>query len=144
MAHIRESGENYLELILDISREQDSVRSIDIARRMGVSRASVSKALSILRDAGMVEPAYYGKVVLTEAGKNAQPKYAAGMNSFTGIWSKYLAYRRKLQRRRLPHGACCQRGNAFLPACSTGTIAAIPRTPGDFLRSAAKLNPIPH
>ena len=69
MAHIRESGENYLELILDISREQDSVRSIDIARRMGVSRVSVSKALSVLRDAGMVEPAYYGKVVLTEAGK---------------------------------------------------------------------------
>lgn len=69
MAHIRESGENYLELILDISLEQDSVRSIDIARRLGVSRASVSKALGVLRDAGMVEPAYYGKVVLTEAGK---------------------------------------------------------------------------
>ncbi|MBS5704458.1 MAG: metal-dependent transcriptional regulator, partial [Butyricicoccus pullicaecorum] len=44
MALIRESGENYLELILDISREQGSVRSVDIARRLGVSRASVSKA----------------------------------------------------------------------------------------------------
>lgn len=68
MKPIRESGENYLELILNLSREQDSVRSVDIARRLGVSRASVSKALTVLRKAGMVEPAYYGKVVLTAAG----------------------------------------------------------------------------
>lgn len=68
MANIHESGENYLELILDISKTQKDVRSIDIAKRLGVSRASVSKALGVLREAGMVEPAYYGKVVLTEAG----------------------------------------------------------------------------
>ena len=46
MANIHESGENYLELILDISKTQREVRSIDIARRLGVSRASVSKALA--------------------------------------------------------------------------------------------------
>lgn len=69
MKQLRESGENYLEVILDIERELGEVRSVEIARRVGVSRASVSKAIRILRENGLVEPAYYGDVVLTEQGR---------------------------------------------------------------------------
>lgn len=68
MKELHESGENYLEVILDIQREQGRVRSVEVARRVGVSRASVSKALGVLREAGLVEPSFYGAVVLTEAG----------------------------------------------------------------------------
>lgn len=68
MKELHESGENYLEVILNIQREQGRVRSVEVARRVGVSRASVSKALSVLREAGLVEPSFYGAVVLTEAG----------------------------------------------------------------------------
>lgn len=68
MKELRESGENYLEVILDIERECGEVRSIEIARRVGVSRASVSKALGVLREAGYVEASYYGDVKLTALG----------------------------------------------------------------------------
>ena len=68
MHQIRESGEDYLEVILDIERGVGVVRSGELARRLSVPRASVSKALAVLRAAGLVEPSYYGDVVLTEAG----------------------------------------------------------------------------
>lgn len=71
------ASEDYLESIYRIlsedNRAQDQgVRSVDVAEQLGVSKASVSKALSTLRDAGMIEQARYGRVTLTEEGK----KYA--------------------------------------------------------------------
>ena len=43
-----ESGEDYLENILMLKKEKGTVRSIDIATRMGFSKPSVSRAMSIL------------------------------------------------------------------------------------------------
>ena len=64
IARVSASQEDYLEVIYDLSHGTESVRSIDIANLLGVSRASVNKRLSLLKDAG--EP--YGLVRLTESG----------------------------------------------------------------------------
>ena len=58
------SSEDYLEAILVIRRLRGSCRNVDIAERLGFSKASVTKALGNLARKGRVE------VVLTAAGKH--------------------------------------------------------------------------
>ena len=43
IARVSASQEDYLEVIYDLSHGTESVRSIDIANLLGVSRASVNK-----------------------------------------------------------------------------------------------------
>ena len=65
------ANEDYLESIYRIMTEDgqvEGVRSVDVAEQLGVSKASVNKAISTLRDAGYVEQTRYGKVMLTEEG----------------------------------------------------------------------------
>ena len=52
---LHESGEDYPEAILMLSQEHDVVRSVEIAERLGVTKASVSKAVTNLENRGYVE-----------------------------------------------------------------------------------------
>lgn len=65
------SSEDYLETILELAGEgeEDSVRSVDIAGHLHVSKASVTKAMGILREAGLIEQAHYGLIRLTGQGR---------------------------------------------------------------------------
>ena len=86
------AGEDYLEAIYRISLGTgsggSSVRSVDVAEHLGVSKASVNKALSMLKEAGMVEQSRYGRVTLTPEGE----KYAAL------VWRAHRALRLFLER----------------------------------------------
>lgn len=62
------STENYLEAIHLLERDRGYVRSTDLAKYLGISRASVSKALNQLVDAGYVKHEHYGDVIMTETG----------------------------------------------------------------------------
>ena len=66
---LHESGEDYLEAILMLQQERGTVRSVDIAERLGVTKASVSKAMSLLEERGYVEM-LKRDVRLTEAGRD--------------------------------------------------------------------------
>ena len=66
------ANEDYLESMVRIEHEEGGeagVRSVDIANRLGVSKASVNKAVSALKGQGLVEQAHYGKVMLTPQGR---------------------------------------------------------------------------
>ena len=61
--------QNYLEVILILSRQKETVRVTDIARRLKLSKASVSQALCQLREQGFIHQDHYGPVGLTTKGQ---------------------------------------------------------------------------
>ncbi len=69
MSELHESGEDYLEAILRLQKENGIARSVDVARKLGVSKPSVSRAMSILEDSGYITVGNIGSLVLTEKGK---------------------------------------------------------------------------
>ena len=66
---MQESGENYLETILILKNKNGSVRSIDVARELAVSKPSVSRAMGILKDNGFITMETNGELHLTELGR---------------------------------------------------------------------------
>ncbi len=48
------SGEDYLEAVLVLQRKKGMVRSVDVARHMGVSKPSVCHAVSTLKEGGFL------------------------------------------------------------------------------------------
>lgn len=70
--HLTMANEDYLECLVRIEQEdgaEEGVRSVDVAKRLGVSKASVNKAVAALKAQGLVDQSHYGKVMLTEQGR---------------------------------------------------------------------------
>jgi len=65
---MHESGEMYLETILRLGKRQNTVRSIDIAEEMSFSKASVSRAVSKLKQDEYIIVDSEGHIALTEKG----------------------------------------------------------------------------
>lgn len=66
---IQESGENYLETILELEQKNGVVRSIDVANALGFSKPSVSRAMHVLKQAGYINQESYGTISLTDKGR---------------------------------------------------------------------------
>lgn len=63
------SHEDYLEAMVVLGATiETSVRSVDVAAKLGVSKASVNKAMSVLKEKGLAEQPYYGDITLTDEG----------------------------------------------------------------------------
>ena len=66
---IHESGEDYLEAILMLQNENGMPpRSVDVAKKLEVSKPSVSRAMGILVDRGYLRINDNGTLSLTEKG----------------------------------------------------------------------------
>lgn len=71
---LKESGEMYLETILVLSKSQQNVRSLDIARYMHYSKPSISRAMGILRNAKYISVDDSGYITLTNSGREIAEK----------------------------------------------------------------------
>ncbi|MBO5222826.1 MAG: metal-dependent transcriptional regulator [Clostridia bacterium] len=71
---LQESGEMYLETILQLSRKQSRVRSIDVVESMGFSKPSVSRAVGLLKQGGYLNVLEDGSLVLTDVGREISEK----------------------------------------------------------------------
>jgi len=65
---IKESGEMYLEVMYKLNEETGEIRSVDIAKALGYSKPSVSRAIGLLKEEGFIKQEPYGKITLTQKG----------------------------------------------------------------------------
>jgi Mn-dependent DtxR family transcriptional regulator len=65
---IHESGENYLETILILQNKLGFVRSVDIANELDYTKPSISRAVSILKNADYITVEDSGQILLTQKG----------------------------------------------------------------------------
>lgn len=71
---IQESAENYLETILILQNRNGIARSVDIANELNFSRASVSRAMSLLKASGHIEIGNLNQIILTKKGREVAEK----------------------------------------------------------------------
>lgn len=73
---VNSSLEDYIEAIYTLSLENDNIRSVDVARLLEVSKASVSNAMNRLVNIGYITKSPYGSINITDLGiKKAKEVY---------------------------------------------------------------------
>ena len=87
---LHESGEDYLETIYLLTQKNPFVRSVDIANELGYTKPSISRAMRILREEGLVTVADDGQVRLTKAGKARAVAVYERHTLITDFFMQYL------------------------------------------------------
>lgn len=96
------SGEDYLETILVLQKKLGMVRSVDVARHMGVSKPSVCVAVNTLKDGGFITMDEDHFSHLSNVGRKVAEKSTSAIASLLSSLSPQ-ALTLKL-RRRTPAG----------------------------------------
>ena len=80
---IHASGEDYLEAILVLKTEKGMVRSVDVARYVGVSKPSVCHAVNVLCDGGFLTKDDKHFISFNRGrAKKLQRKFMSGISFF--------------------------------------------------------------
>ena len=72
---LSKSQEEYIKAMYVLNRQNGEIRVTDIANKMNISKASVNKAVKILKEEEMLEYETYGEIKLTQKAKNWQKNF---------------------------------------------------------------------
>jgi Mn-dependent DtxR family transcriptional regulator len=97
-----ESKEMYLETIYLLEQEDSHAHSADIAKHLGVSKPSVTKAMNSLKDLGLIEQERYGPVSLTKKGRAIAKKVYENHKLIT----RFIEVTLKLTPKQAEENAC--------------------------------------
>jgi len=67
--HSRETAQDYAELIADLIEQTGEARTVDLARRLGVTHVTVGRTIQRLQRDGLVTAQPYRAIFLTAAGQ---------------------------------------------------------------------------
>lgn len=87
---LHESGEDYLETIYLLSKKNPFVRSVDVANELGYTKASVSRAMKLLREEGLITVGTDGGIKLTKAGLKHAVSVYDRHTLITDFFAEYL------------------------------------------------------
>lgn len=88
-----ESEEMYLETILLLSEQRQSVRSVDIVEELDYAKSSVSRAVNLLKSKGYIDIDENGDIVLTTEGRKKAEETYEKHRVFTEMFVKFGADR---------------------------------------------------
>ncbi len=119
-ANLSASLEDYLEAIFNLARKSNIARSKDIAEILGVSRASVTGALRVLKKKGLANYKPYDYVTLTEPGRAAAAEIAGKHRILKSFFVKVLGVEADLAQQ-----AACRAEHALGPGIITKLMSFI-------------------
>ena len=85
---IHKSAEDYLEAMLVLEEEKGYIRSVDVARRLGVTKPSVSYACKQLRESGYINMDANGPITLAPPGYKIAKRIYERHKALTAFLSK--------------------------------------------------------
>ena len=99
---ISASLEDYLETIYEIIDAKQGVKAVDISRKLGVGRSSVTEALKTLADKKLVNYGRYEVISLTKDGENLAKRVIAKHSVLYDFFNRIL----ELSKEEADENAC--------------------------------------
>jgi len=114
------SLEDYLEAIFNLASEANVARSKDIAKRLAVSKSSVTGALRVLKEKGLANYEPYDYVTLTDAGRAVAEQIVRKHNVLKSFFENVLGVETDVAQQ-----AACRAEHTLGPEIITKLLAFI-------------------